>query len=179
MPRNRRPRDREEKSAEIVAAATSLFSEEGYEKTSLAGIAAAAGVTTNTIYWYFQDKDALFVAVLDGLLRDGLAGVEDLEDRPWVEQLLWVVDELRRFDKLVTAVHALAADSPAIDAWHEGFHALADTMLAEILTSAGVPEAQVAARTRLGVFAVEGLLMHELPRAEQRQVLELVVEGAR
>ncbi|MFL6105324.1 MAG: TetR/AcrR family transcriptional regulator, partial [Marmoricola sp.] len=74
MPRNRRPQDRDEKLAEIVSAASSLFSEAGFEQTSMARIAQAAGVTPNTIYWYVEDKDALLVAALDHLLG---AGAED------------------------------------------------------------------------------------------------------
>ncbi|RYI99200.1 MAG: TetR family transcriptional regulator [Actinomycetales bacterium] len=179
MPRNRRPRDREEKSSEIVDAAVSLFTTLGYEKTSLASIAKAAGVTTNTIYWYFRDKDALLVAVLDDLLREGLQGLDELDDQPAVDQLLWVVERLLAYDKLVTTVHALAPDSPVVGVWHDGFHEAADAMLAEVLRQAGVPEQQVAPRTRLGVFAVEGLLTHRLPQEEQRAVLELVLSSPR
>ena len=64
MPRNRRPQDREEKRAEIVTAAAGLFTEAGYDATSMAKVAASAGVTTNTIYWYFKDKDALWVKLV-------------------------------------------------------------------------------------------------------------------
>lgn len=145
----------------------------------MATIAKAAGVTTNTIYWYFRDKDALLVAVLDALLRDGLQGLDELGDQPAVDQLLWVVDRLLAYDKLVTTVHALAPDSPAIGTWHDGFHGAADAMLAEMLRQSGVPEPHIASATRLGVFAVEGLLTHRLPKAEQRAVLELVLNGGR
>lgn len=40
-----------------------------------------------------------------------------------------------------------------------------------------VQEPQHPAMTRLGVFAVEGLLMHPLPPQEQRAVLELLTTG--
>lgn len=177
MPRNRRPRDREEKSTEIVVAAATLFADDGFEKTSMAKVARAAGVTTTTIYWYFEDKDALLVAVLDHLLGEALQGAEEHADRPLTDRLLWVVERLTRQSRLVTTVHSLATTSPRVEAWHSAFHELTDAILADGLRQAGVAEAQVPALTRLGVFAVEGLLMHPLPVDEQRAVLSALVDG--
>ncbi|NRQ49222.1 TetR/AcrR family transcriptional regulator [Aeromicrobium stalagmiti] len=179
MPRNRRPRDREEKSAEIVASAAALFTEVGYEKTSLTSVASAAGVTTNTIYWYFESKEALLVAALDHVLADAMGSVDEQDGTPWVDRLVWVVDRLQQQAKLVTTVHALAATSPIVESWHDGFHAVTNEILAEGLRHSGVPEEQVLPMTRLGVFAIEGLLMHPLPEPEQRAVLSLVMNGAR
>ncbi len=174
MPRNRRPQDRETKSAEIVSAAATLFADVGYEKTTMAAVARAAGVTTTTIYWYVEDKEALLLAVLDHLLATILGDLEELVDRPPTDQLLWIVERLQEQRRLVTTVHALATTSTAVGAWHDAFHELTDAMLAEGLREVGVPEERLPATTRLGVFAIEGLLMHPLPREEQRAVLELL-----
>lgn len=174
MPRNRRPQDRETKSAEIVSAAATLFADVGYEKTTMAAVARAAGVTTTTIYWYVEDKEALLLAVLDHLLATILGDLEELVDRPPTDQLLWIVERLQEQRRLVTTVHALATTSAAVGAWHDAFHELTDAMLAEGLREVGAPEERLPAMTRLGVFAIEGLLMHPLPREEQRAVLELL-----
>lgn len=179
MPRNRRPRDREEKSAEIVAAAAALFTDIGFEKTSLTSVANAAGVTTNTIYWYFESKDVLLVAVLDHLFTEALQGMGELDEKPWVDRLMWVVDRLQQQSQLVTTVHALAVTSPVVESWHDDFHAVTNEFLAEGLRQSGVPEDQIPPLTRLGVFAIEGLLMHPLPEAEQHAVLRLVMDGLR
>lgn len=174
MPRNRRPIDRAEKRDEIVAAATGLFTEAGYDDSSMAKVAAAAGVTPTTIYWYFADKDALLVAVLDHLLTEALEeAAAHLED-PWVDQVLWAVERLERYSKLVTVVHARTATSPTIDEWHEGFHALMDTMLADALAKAGAAAEDVEAMTRMSVFVVEGLLTHPLPRPDRRKIIEMI-----
>lgn len=178
MPRNRRPRSREEKSAEIVAAATGLFTDIGFEKTSLTSVANAAGVTTNTIYWYFESKEVLLVAVLDRLFAEAMQGLGELDEKPWVDRLVWVLDRLQQQTALVTTVHALAVTSPVVGSWHDGFHAVTNEILAEGLRQSGVPEEQVLATTRLGVFAIEGLLMHPLPAADQRAVLRLVMSGS-
>ncbi|GAA4852896.1 helix-turn-helix domain-containing protein [Actinomycetospora corticicola] len=174
MPRNRRPRDREEKSAEIVEAAAALFAEVGFEKASMAAVARGAGVTTTTIYWYFQDKEALLVAVLDHLLVGMLEGLQAQVADSWTDRLLWVVERLQEHSKLVTAVHALSATSATVATWHSAFHELTDALLAAEIRDAGVDAAQVPAMARLGVFTIEGLLMHPLPREEQRAVLELL-----
>ncbi len=106
MPRNCRPRDREEKRGEIIAAAARLFTEAGYDSTSMAKVAVSAGVTTNTIYWDFEDKDALLVGVLDHVLSEGLAAASLHAEEPWVDQLLWAVEQLEQYNRLVTVVHA-------------------------------------------------------------------------
>ncbi len=174
MPRNRRPVDRAEKRGEIVTAATALFTEVGYDDSSMAKVAAAAGVTPTTIYWYFADKDALLVAVLDHLLTQALQEAAAHLADPWVDQVLWAVERLERYSKLVTVVHARTATSPTIDEWHDGFHSLMDAMLADGLAEAGAAPEDVEAMTRMSVFVVEGLLTHPLPEAERRKVIEMI-----
>ncbi len=48
----------------ILDAAETLFSKRGVSHTSLADIAAAAGVTRGAIYWHFEDKSDLFTAMV-------------------------------------------------------------------------------------------------------------------
>ena len=123
MPRNRRPVDRAEKRSEIVDAARSLFVDDGYEHTPMGRIATAAGVTTNTIYWYFGDKDELLVGVLDDIHTEALGRFGALAGHPVNEQVLWVVEELEWYHRLVDTVHARTSASVCIDKWHNDFHA--------------------------------------------------------
>ena len=172
MPRNRRPQDREEKRAEIVTAAAALFTEAGYDETSMAKVAASAGVTTNTIYWYFQDKDALLVGVLDHVLSQALEVASHHAEEPLVDQVLWAVEQLEQYNRLVTVVHSKASTSPRIEAWHTNFHDLMDSILAEGFRGVGVAEADLAAMNRIGTFVVEGLLMHPHTRPNRREIIE-------
>jgi len=55
-------RIREERQAEILAAATELFAAKGFHETKVSQIAARAGVSQGTVYWYFDSKEALFEA---------------------------------------------------------------------------------------------------------------------
>ena len=179
MPRNRRPQDREEKRGEIVAAATRLFVEDGYDPTTVTRIGREVGVTSNTVYWYFKDKDEVLVAVLDALFAQFLAGIAERSAEPPVEQLLWAVGELRRVDRLITTVHARVAASESLRVWHDGFHAQVEAILRWHLAALGVPETEQDAMTRIGVFVVEGMLTHSGDAAGDRAVVETLVRSAR
>ena len=69
MPRNRVQIPVEERRADLVAAATELFLERGYEGATMEDISKAAGVTRANIYWYFKSKDEVFAAVMEQMLR--------------------------------------------------------------------------------------------------------------
>jgi AcrR family transcriptional regulator len=59
-------RDPESTSASILAAAVQEFTERGYEGARVDNIAARAGVNKRMLYHYFGNKQALYVAVLEG-----------------------------------------------------------------------------------------------------------------
>ena len=52
---------------QIVEAATRVFAEKGFRRATTREVAREAGVSEGTIYNYFEDKDALLMAILDGL----------------------------------------------------------------------------------------------------------------
>jgi AcrR family transcriptional regulator len=52
----------------ILASATRLFAERGYEATSVQEVAAGVGVTKQAVLHHFSSKEELRRAVLDGLL---------------------------------------------------------------------------------------------------------------
>jgi TetR/AcrR family transcriptional regulator, transcriptional repressor for nem operon len=52
------------KRERLIAAARQMFHEQGVEKTTLAEIAAAAGVPAGNVFYYFKTKDALVSAVI-------------------------------------------------------------------------------------------------------------------
>ena len=64
-----RPHGESGKRDEILAAAQRAFAEAGYERTTLRGIAAEAGVDPALVCHYFGTKDQLFAAALQLPLR--------------------------------------------------------------------------------------------------------------
>jgi AcrR family transcriptional regulator len=175
MPRNRRPISRDQKRDELLAAAAELLLGEGYERASMSRIADRAGVTPNTLYWYFRDKDELLVAVADLYLQALLAEHATVEDRPLSEQLAWVIDRLRPVKHLVATVHHRLAVSEAVRSWHEQFHRTFEELFERQLPGR-VPESRRAAEAAAAAFALEGAVNHDLDEATTRQLCEIVAD---
>lgn len=64
-----RKRRKEARPAELLAAALTQFVDKGYAATRLEDVARQAGVSKGTLYLYFDNKEALFKAVVqDGIV---------------------------------------------------------------------------------------------------------------
>jgi TetR/AcrR family transcriptional regulator, transcriptional repressor for nem operon len=87
------------KRERLAAAARQLLYEQGAEKTTLADVAAAAGISIGNLYYYFKTKDDLVSAAIDlhaQNLRDTIASLEEHHRTPqarlkalvrgWVDQ---------------------------------------------------------------------------------------------
>ena len=61
----RRRADGEESRRRILDAAAAIAGERGYDGTSVATVSARSGLPASSIYWHFQDKDALIAAVIE------------------------------------------------------------------------------------------------------------------
>jgi TetR/AcrR family transcriptional regulator len=61
-----RPKRRKE---EILDVATSLFAERGYDGASMNDVAERVGMRKASLFYHFATKDALYEAVLDGLVE--------------------------------------------------------------------------------------------------------------
>lgn len=57
-------KDEKETRKKLLDSARKEFSEKGYEKASLRNICKNAGVTTGALYFFFKDKDDLFVSLV-------------------------------------------------------------------------------------------------------------------
>ncbi|MCP2328954.1 AcrR family transcriptional regulator [Hamadaea flava] len=73
---NRRQMQAAQTRRDIILAATQLFTERGYARTSVADIAARAGVSVQTIYSSVGQKAQLITAMLDEI--DSIAGIPEL-----------------------------------------------------------------------------------------------------
>jgi AcrR family transcriptional regulator len=61
----------------IAVQAADLFADKGFAGTSIREIAAAAGVTKPTVYYYFGSKDGLIRHIINGAMRQFIEAVAD------------------------------------------------------------------------------------------------------
>jgi AcrR family transcriptional regulator len=84
---------------DIVEAAGRLFLERGYAGTTMASIAAEAGVVVETVYRAFDGKASLFGAVVEAALAGGTERAErPVETRPVIAALIAEPDPRRQVE---------------------------------------------------------------------------------
>lgn len=67
---SRKERERNFRRQEIIAAAIKLFANKGYEHSTLDEIAEASEFGKGTIYNYFQNKEEIYLAIIEEILDD-------------------------------------------------------------------------------------------------------------
>jgi AcrR family transcriptional regulator len=89
----------------LLAEATRLFAEHGYDRTSVQEIVEAAGVTKGALYHYFGSKDDLLHEIYGRVLRLQMQRLEAIADRKTVP----VADRLAEAaaDVVVTSIDNL------------------------------------------------------------------------
>ena len=98
--------DRAKTRDRIVSAAQELFIANGYRATSMAAIAAAAGVSSQTIYLAIGSKAAVLQSVSDRVILGGEAAA--VADLGWVHRLAAEDDPHAQLRILVTELVSLA-----------------------------------------------------------------------
>lgn len=78
-PLSRREANRLERRAQLLEAALTVFSRDGYAGATMDAVAAEAGLTKPTLYQYFPSKEALFSAMMLGK-RDAMLAVFEHDD---------------------------------------------------------------------------------------------------
>ena len=121
-------RRKEERPAEIMAAALKLFANRGFAATRLEDVAELAGVSKATIYLYFDSKVELFKAVLSAVTLPRIGQMEQMIDSfqgPSSDLIRGLIEfaktnliaspELR---KIVKTVMAESGNFPELAAYH-------------------------------------------------------------
>lgn len=67
---NKRRYDSEKAKVEIMEHAVSLFSQKGYNQTSVGDISTASGYSKGHIYYHFENKEKLFVLLSQQTMQD-------------------------------------------------------------------------------------------------------------
>jgi TetR/AcrR family transcriptional regulator, regulator of mycofactocin system len=135
-PRRGRPSGTSARELELIA--LRLFTDKGFDETTVEEIATAAGVSRRTFFRYFDSKSAVLWAEFDGEVEELRSAFEQVpDDLPLMEAIRQVVvgvnryhaedvPELRTRMNLITAVPALQASAaPHYDAWERAVSAFA------------------------------------------------------
>jgi len=175
MAKNKRPQDRQEKHDEIVSVARTLFLQDGFDAVSMSRLATAAGVAPNTIYWYFKDKDEVLAVVLTEVLNMHFQAYLSTSLPQLIDKLLWLVARLQDASLLISTVHARLQLSPSISAWHDNFHRMSEALIRHELLMQGFLETELDALTKIFIFTVEGLLMHQCDEEMSCRIFEVLL----
>jgi AcrR family transcriptional regulator len=76
------PQRRARTRSSLIDAAATVFARRGYHGASLEEVAAEAGLSKGAVYYNFESKEALFLALLDQHIDARLHMLEDLRQRP-------------------------------------------------------------------------------------------------
>ena len=86
MPKNRPTRRQADRRAqtrdELLNAATRVFARRGYHAATLDEIASDAGFTKGALYYNFESKEELFLALLDQHIDSRIALLRELQAQP-------------------------------------------------------------------------------------------------
>jgi AcrR family transcriptional regulator len=146
------PRRRRQAAAtrqEILEAAQRLFERQGYAATTMAAIAAEAGVALKTVYVAFETKSGVLRALWNLLLR-GDEGDAPVAERGWYREVLEESEPERqlrlnarnsrevklRIGAAIEVIHAAAPADPDIEAlwnriqteFHANQHVIAESL---------------------------------------------------
>lgn len=179
-----RPRGHPDTRARVTEAARELFLEHGYKGTTVRAVAAAAGVDSALISYYFGSKQGLFgqslnllcvePATLDHALRGDQAGLAD--------RLLTAVTSL--WDATAPAEHRMALQDDDTMRALRGY--LESELLVRIAEFLGGPDPTERATAAVGVIG--GLIftrylnpihpLAALPSAEVRRIFRPALRAA-
>jgi AcrR family transcriptional regulator len=143
----------------LVRAALDLFTEQGYDSTTVAQIAERAGLTKTTFFRHFPDKREVLFAGQDThgrLLADGIATASDSATP--LEAVAAALDaatvtftpEQREFGPRLRAVIAANSELQERETFKRAGLA---AVMAEALQKRGVPEPAASLAAELGVLA--------------------------
>jgi AcrR family transcriptional regulator len=163
----------------IRAVAVELFTERGYEKTSLREIADRVGITKASLYYHYPSKQTLLLAIMEPFLADWSAtmdAAERLSRTP--ENVRFVLEReidamLRHQAATAMLLRDVAAVFTALAPKLEEIKQLGDRMHTWLAGPDPAPEELIRAMAAVEVLrtTLAAAARPELPEAEVRRVV--------
>lgn len=142
----------------IVTAALRLVDREGLDEFSLRKLGKALGCEAMAIYWYFENKDALFDAVVDKLTAHLGMVVGDRDPSDWIAVLREVAHAYRK----IALEHPRAFPLLATRRFaSEGTYAFMERLFV-LARGAGIPDEIAARFYRVVSSYMNGFALNEL-----------------
>jgi AcrR family transcriptional regulator len=152
------------RQARLLDAAEALFVTQGFRATSIEGIAEAAGMSKVTVYGYFRDKEAVFVAVAERIAQALEAAVRQAltQEAPFPAPIAAALAAKHRLVMARVSASAFASELFQAKAAHVArrFAALDEAILAALagaLESAGNQPGRAAETAELLFAAANGI----------------------
>ena len=86
----------EERRSQILEAARKIFSKHGFHKARMSDIAEASGLSKGSLYWYFENKNAIIIHLVERIFEPGLRDLRKLvqQDRPALERIQLYIERV-------------------------------------------------------------------------------------
>lgn len=182
---------------QLIDVATKLFARSGYEATTTAAIAAAAGVTEPILYRHFKSKQDLFVAIVRDVSRQTMEQWHKLiagEENP-AEKIRLIAaaipEHMKRSAEYYHVLHgalAISRDKKVLAVIREHYEQIEeffekiviDGQKGGAFTKHLRPEAAAWQLIFAGIgYAMIALNLSQLDRDLIREVIESIVRGIR
>jgi AcrR family transcriptional regulator len=164
----------------IVGAARTLFTERGFDKTSVDDIAGRSGVTKGSVYHYFDTKEALFRVVFDEAeraLAERMVKAAAVASSP-VEGLRMAAQTFLRSSTAPAIRRIVLVDGPPVLGWNvwneigeRHFFALFRAELVDVIPGGrerGDRDADTVAHLLVAVLNESALLVARATRPRRR-----------
>lgn len=118
------PKDTLDRRQEILSAALNLFSMRDYSAITIKEIAQLAGVNTSLLYYYYEDKEALFRAALEEAVGAAMRNYDEVASKhsepvdlinDWFEMHVALAGDIRRLVKILMDYSSSQSHSRVLD----------------------------------------------------------------
>ncbi|YAF98649.1 MAG: TetR/AcrR family transcriptional regulator [Nodularia sp. CChRGM 3473] len=185
-----------EKVDAILAGAMQEFLANGYAATTMDKVTAAAGVSKTTVYSYFQDKERLFIALIEQLAQKKCRAIFNPQDPQFMkgepETVLRylatnILDQINNEQEVLNLVRLIIGESGRFPLLAQEFVRNVDKPALELLSQyftehpeLQLPDPEVAARIFIGTlihFTIIQDMLHShqlLPMTRDRLIAHLI-----
>ncbi|TQN28540.1 TetR family transcriptional regulator [Haloactinospora alba] len=186
-----------ERRDQILTAASDVFAEHGIHRSRIDDIAAAAGVSKGTVYWYFPSKDEIVFALVEAFLTRAHTGLVELLEAPgtvaerlrgYLSSYAPLLEEHRHLGPLAVEFYALAPRQERVRESLERYYAQWADALATLLEQGNahgefrITDTARTARTLVELFDGAFLVWTVVPEAvdlneRMQRALDLLYHG--